>query len=144
MLLALQHLCLVSVSIILYLTTHVSLPHPRLQSLHKSVLGRLGDTYQAYCNTYKTQAMATHHGCSGLPLDRVTDMPREEQPIMDTEVEFQQDFHHKDTDEFENLEHNSPDRLHVIRRELDDECVRIQAEEGQPTESLYCIEQELE
>ena len=99
-------------------------------SLLKTVLGRLGDTYQAYCKTYKTHAMATHHGGSGQSLDRVTDMPREEQPVMDTDVELQQDFHPEDTVKFENLDYNNPNRLHAITRELDDFHQRIQAEEG--------------
>ena len=38
--------------------------------LLKQYLTQLGDTHQAYCNTYKTHAMATHHGGAGLPLDR--------------------------------------------------------------------------
>ena len=37
----------------------------RLHSPLKTVYGKLGDTYQAYCNTTKTHAMATHHGGSG-------------------------------------------------------------------------------
>ena len=88
--------------------------------------------------------MTTCHGGSGQPLDRVTNMPREEQPVMDTNVELQQDFHPEDTDQFEDLEHNNPNRLHVITRELDDLHQRIWAEEGQPIESLPCIEQELQ
>ena len=40
-------------------------------------------------------------------------------------LEVQQDFHPVDTDQFEDLEHNNPDRLHVITRDQ-----RIQAEEG--------------
>ena len=92
----------------------------RSHSPLKTVLGRLGDTYQAYCNTYKTHTMATCHGGSGQPLDRVTTTPREEQPDVDTDVELQQDFHPEDTDQFENLEHNNHNRLHVITRELDD------------------------
>ena len=51
----------------------------RLHSPPKTVFARIGDTYQAYCNTYKTHAIATHHGSSGQPLDRDTDMTREEQ-----------------------------------------------------------------
>ena len=54
----------------------------------KTVLGRIGDNYQAYCNTYKTHTMATHHGGSGQPLDRVTNMTREEQPVVDTNLKF--------------------------------------------------------
>ena len=102
----------------------------RSHSLLKTVLERSGDTYQTYCHTYKTHAMDTHHGGSGQPLDRDT--------------ELQQDFHLEDTEQFENLEHNNPDRLHVITRELDDLHQRIQAEEGQPTEPLHHTEQELQ
>ena len=74
--------------------------------------------------------MATHHGGSEQPLDRITNMPREEQPVVDTDVELQQDFHPEDTDQFKYLEHNNPNRLHVFTRELDDLHQRIQAKEG--------------
>ena len=36
----------------------------------KSVLGKIGDKYQAYCTMYETHAMATHHGGTECPLDR--------------------------------------------------------------------------
>ena len=39
-------------------------------SLLKTVLGKIGDWYQAYCTTYKMHAMATHLGGEGYPLDR--------------------------------------------------------------------------
>ena len=102
----------------------------RLHSQLKTVLEKIGDTYQEYCNTYKTHAMATCHGGAGQPLDRDTDMMREEQPVVDTDVEVKQDFHPEDTEQFEDLEHNNSNRLHVITRELDDLCQRIQTEEG--------------
>ena len=95
----------------------------------KTVLGRIGDTYQVYCNTYKTYTMSTHHGGSGQPLDTDTSMTREEQPDVDANVEVQQDFHPKDTAQFEVLEHNNPTRLTAITRELDELYQRIQAEE---------------
>ena len=88
--------------------------------------------------------MATHHGGSGHPLDRVTNMTREEQPVVDTDNEVLQIFHPEETDHFEDIEHNNPTRLTAITRKLDDFCKRIQAEEGQPTESLHCTEKELE
>ena len=72
----------------------------RSHSPLKTVLGRIGDTYQAYCNTYKTHAMATHNGGSGQPLDRDTNI-NIEQLLVDTNVEFQQDFHPEDTAQFE-------------------------------------------
>ena len=81
----------------------------------KTVLNRLGDTYQAYCNTYKMHAMATHHGGSGQPLDRDANMSRK-----DTDIKIPQDFHHDDTDDFENVEQENPTRLAAITRELDD------------------------
>ena len=34
----------------------------------KTAFGKIGDTYHAYCNTYKTYAMATCHGGSGKPF----------------------------------------------------------------------------
>ena len=66
-------LCLVRESTILYFTTHVSPLQPvdHVPAL-KTVLGRIRDTYQAYCNTFKTHTMATYHGGSRQPLDRVT------------------------------------------------------------------------
>ena len=41
-----------------------------LHSPLKTVFNKLGDTCQAYYNTYKTHTMATHHGGTGQPLDR--------------------------------------------------------------------------
>ena len=49
-----------------------------------------------------------------------------------------------DTDHFEEFEHNNPARLTAITMELDDLCQQVQAEEGQPSEALNCIEWELE
>ena len=88
--------------------------------------------------------MATHHGDSGQPLDRDTNMTRGELPVVDTNVEVQQEFHPEDTAQFEVLENNNPTRPTAVTRELDDLCQRIKAEEEQPTESLHCIEQELQ
>ena len=91
----------------------------RLHSPLKTVLGKIGDTYQAYCNTYKTHAMATHHGSSGHPLDRDIAITRDDQTAIDTDVE---NFHPADTAHFEDLEHKNPTRLAAITRELDDLC----------------------
>ena len=88
--------------------------------------------------------MATHHGGSGNPLDRDIDMTRDNQTAIDTNVEVMQNFHPIETDHFEDLEHNNPTKLTAITRELDDLHQCIQAEEGQPTETLNCIEQELQ
>ena len=78
------------------------------------------------------------------PQIKVTNMPRKEQPVVDTNVEIQQNPHSEDSNQFEDLECNNPDRLHVITRELDDLCHHIHAEEREPMESLHCIEWELQ
>ena len=64
--------------------------------------------------------MATCRGDSGQPFDRVTNMPREEQPVVDTNIEVPQDFNPEDTTHFEDIEDTNPIRLIVITRELDD------------------------
>ena len=86
----------------------------------KTLFGKIGDTYQAYCNTYKPHATATHHGGSGQPLDRDIDVTREAHEARDTDNEDTQDFHPVETDHLDDLEHNNPTRLTAITRELDD------------------------
>ena len=84
---ALHCFCLVSDSTIftiLLISAHCSL---RSHSTLKTVFEKLGDTYQAYCNTYKTHAMATLHGGSGQPLDRDIDVTREVHETTDTDIE---------------------------------------------------------
>ena len=108
----------------------------------KTVFGKIGDTYQAYCNTYKTHTMATHQRGPGNPFNR--DVTRETQTNVDTNVENIQEFHPVETDHFEDLEHNNPTKLTAVTRELDDLHQQVQAEEGQPTEGLNCIECKLQ
>ena len=54
------------------------LAHHSLRSCSplKTLFGKIGDTYQAYCNTYKTHTMATHNGGLGQPLDRDIDVTK--------------------------------------------------------------------
>ena len=85
----------------------------------KTVFGKIGGTYQAYCNTYKTHTMSAHHGGSGNPLDRDIDVTTETQTTKDTDVEYVQNFHPVETDHFEDLEHNNPAKLTALTRELD-------------------------
>ena len=68
----------------------------RLHSPLKTVFNKLGDTYQVYCDTYKTHAMATCHRGPGQPLDRdaTPNGP-------DTDVDIQNNYHHEDTGDFE-------------------------------------------
>ena len=78
----------------------------------KALLGKLGDTYQAYNHTYETKhAMATHHGGLGLSLDRDIDVTREAHETMDTDFENTKDFHPVGKDHFEDLQHKNPEKL---------------------------------
>ena len=73
----------------------------RSSSPLKAVFWKLGDTYQAYCNTYKTHAMPTHHGTSGQPLDRDIDVNVDAHKTTDFDIENTQDYHPVDTDQFQ-------------------------------------------
>ena len=97
-------------------------PNIRSHSPLKTVFGKLGDTYQAYCKTYKTHTMATHHGGSGKPLDRDIDVTREDHEITDTDIENTQDFHPVNTDNFKDLQHNNTMNLTALTREVDNLC----------------------
>ena len=105
--------------------------NPRSCSTLKSVLNRLGDSYQAYFNFSQMHAMATHHGGSGQPLKKDISPNGETMP---------EGYHNEDMDNFDNAEHEIPTWLAAITRELDDLWQRFQAEEGQPTEQPQHIE----
>ena len=118
---ALHYSCLISdyhfYITVMLMSAHCSL---RLHSPLKTVFGKLGDTYQAHCNTYKTHAMATHHGGLGQPLDEDIHVTREAHETTDTDIQSVQDFHPADTDHFEDLQHNNPTKLTALTREIDD------------------------
>ena len=50
----------------------------RTHSPFKTVLGKIGAKYQAYCTMYKTHTMATHHRGTRCPLDRGIDINAED------------------------------------------------------------------
>ena len=52
-----------------------------------SVLNKIGDSYQTYCNTYKTHAMATHHRSAGQPSDRDPNLPEQDTDIPSDHLE---------------------------------------------------------
>ena len=83
----------------------------RSHSPLKTVFNKLGDTYQAYCNTYKAHAMATHLGGAGQPLDRDATQHGKDTDILN-------DYHHEDMNNFENGEqenHTNPNPYSRIR-----------------------------
>ena len=94
----------------------------------KTVFNNLGDTYQAYCNTYKTHAMATHHVGAGQTLNRDT-TPHGQA------IDISNDNHHEGMDNFKNAEQENHTNLAILSWDLDDLCHRVQASEGQPQSS---------
>ena len=83
--------------------------------------------------------MATHHRGSGQPLDRDS-TPNGK----DIDVNILHDYHHEDTNDFENVEKENHTNLAALTRELDDLCHRVHAGEGQPKEALHHIECKLQ
>ena len=110
----------------------------RSHSPFKTVFNKLGDIYQAYCNTYKTHAVATCHGGTGHPLDK------EATPNgKDADVDILHN-HHEDTDDFETIEQENHTNVANLTWELDNLHHGVQAREGQLTEALHCIECKLQ
>ena len=58
--------------------------------------------------------MATHQGSSGQPTDRDITAHK----TTDTEIQHAQEFHHVNTNDFEESEPNNPARLTAITRKL--------------------------
>ena len=78
----------------------------------KTVLNQLQDTYQAYCNTYKTHPMATHHGGTGHSLDREATLNGK-----DTDANILHNYHHEDMDDFEKVEMENHTNQATLTRE---------------------------
>ena len=110
-----------------------------LCSLLKTVFNWLGDTYQAYSNTYKMHPMDTHHGGTGLPLDRNATLNGK-----DTDANIPHNYHHEGMDNFENVEQENHTNLATLTWELDDLHHRVQAREDQLIKALYHIECKLQ
>ena len=80
--------------------------------------------------------MATHHGGTGQCPERAP-TPYEQDP--DTLSKY----HHKDTHNFESVEHGNHTTLKTLTRELDNLWHRAETAKGQPTEAINCLEHEL-
>ena len=101
----------------------------RSHSPLKSVFGKIGDTYQAYCNTYKMHAMATCHGGIGCPLYKDANLNREDIETPEMEIENTHGFdatvalnEPEETGHSEVPEYNTHTKLATLTRELDDLC----------------------
>ena len=49
------------------------------------MLRKMRDKYQAYCTTYETHAMASHHRGAGQPIDRGINLSAEDPEATDIE-----------------------------------------------------------
>ena len=127
--------CICLVSKFFFIPANASLPSLRSCSPLKSVLNKIGDSYQMYCNTYKSHAMATHHGGSGQPLDRDPNPLGQNTDIPSNYLE--------DMDNFKNMEHENHSTLKALTRNLDDLQHRVENTEGQPMEAIHHLECEL-
>ena len=107
----------------------------RLHSPLKSVLNKIGYSYQTYCNTNKTHAMPTHHRGAGQPSDRDSNLPEQGTDIPSD--------HLKDMDNFENVEHENHTTLKALTRNFDGLWHRVETAEGQPMEAIHYLECEL-
>ena len=99
----------------------------RSHSPLKSVFRKIGDTYQSYCNTYKTYAMATHYRGIGCPLDRDIALNKENLENTEPEIENTHDFdatialHESEkTGHLKGPEYNTHTKLATLTMELDD------------------------
>ena len=76
----------------------------------KKVLNKIKDSYQTYVNSYKTHAMATHHGGTGKPSGKDSDPQENNVNIHD---EYQ-----TDVNDFGNIEPDHPARLRDLTNEI--------------------------
>ena len=116
----------------------------------KTVLGKIGDWYQAYCTTYKTHAMATCHKGAGCTLDRGLDILSEGSEHADINNDSTHSLdatvasgHPEAVGHPEDPVYNDQDRLTALIRGINDLHQRVTAGEGQPAETLGHIQHEL-
>ena len=76
-------------------------------------MGKIGDTYQAYCNMFKSCTMATHHGGSGCPLNRdieVDSKAQDTDDVTSTQIKAEGPAH------FEDPKYDNPTKLTNLTR----------------------------
>ena len=122
-----------------------------LHSLQKTVLRKIGDQYQAYCTTYKTHAMATHHRGAGNPLAGGLGILTEDAEHADINNDS---THSSDATVAlggpeaaghpEDPVYDNQDRLTALTREINYLHQRVTAAEGQPGKTLNCIQCDLQ
>ena len=96
----------------------------RLHCPLKTVFNKLGDTYQAYCNIYKTHTMATHHGGAGQSFHRDTVQHGQDSDIPN-------DYHHENMNNFENMEQENNTNLAILTRHSQCLCCDCSTIEGE-------------
>ena len=115
----------------------------RSHSPLKTVLGKIGDGYQAYCTTYKMHAMTTHHRGTGCPLGRGLDIFAEDPEHADINNESTHSLDaivalgEPETVGYpKDLVYGNQDKLTAMMREINDLHQQVAAGEGQPNRDL--------
>ena len=113
-------------------------------SMLKKVLNKLEDSYKTYVNTYKTHAMATHHGHAMATHHGGTGQSLERDPKpQEQDIDIPNDYQHEEMNDFEKLENENQTQLRDLAKELDHLQHKVEGVEGQPTEAINYIECEL-
>ena len=107
----------------------------QMHSPLKKVLNKTEDSYQIYINSYKTHAMATHHGGTGKPSGKDSD-PQENCFTIHNEYQA-------DVNNFENVKPNHHARLRDLTNEIDYLWQKVEVNETQPTDAISNLEHEL-
>ena len=105
------------------------------------MFGKIGDKYQAYCTTYKTHTMATHHGGAGCPLESGIDLSTEDPEPTDVDNEITHSSNAtvalggpEAEGQPEDHVYNNQDKLTALIREINDLHQQVEAGEAQPAE----------
>ena len=106
-----------------------ALPSTRMHSPFKTLIRKIGDKYKAYCTTYKTHTMASHHGGTGHPLDRGIDVNAEDSEPTDIENESTHTSNAtvalgapEAEGDSKNPVYSNHDKLMALMREINDLC----------------------
>ena len=147
--------CLVSTYTILFtlITLHMSGHYSKnnewTHSLLKTVFGKIGNRYQAYCTVYKMHAMTTHHGGTWHPIAGDVNLHIEDPEVtgMDNENDTISGWDalgglEAEGNPNEHLPSNQA-TLTALTWEINKLHLWVEVGEGQPAESLDHIEQEL-
>ena len=125
----------------------------QMHSPLKTMLRKIRNRYQTYCTVYKMQTMATCHGGAGHPVARDVNLhtgdpeaigiDNDNDSISGSDATVALGGLETEGNTNELLPSNQA-KLTPLTWEINELCQWVEAREGQPAESLDCIEQELQ